>query len=92
MFTRSSAKAERDRSKTIERERCVERKRKLFIREPYTASYSLRSTMGRRRGSLNQASSSRAKRIDDNEFTPIQLFALQEEDHSMEDSQNEVSK
>lgn len=85
MLTRSRARVERERSRTIEKLRRTKRKRKLFDRESRVSSYDLRSSMGRKGGNTNKAASSRSEQVGRTAVTPIRLFDVQEENNAMEE-------
>ena len=94
MITRSRARAERENSRTIEKQRRIERKKRFANRDNVVTPYNLRSTMGRKGGNSTKATHSRSKRnvesFENAEVAPIRLFSLGEEDTSVDNGENQV--
>ena len=49
MITRSHARAERENSRTIEKHKRIERKKRFATRDNVVTPYNLRSTMGKKK-------------------------------------------
>ena len=91
MNTRSKAKAYREVRRTIEKQRCIERKKRFATRDIVVTPYILRSTMGRKGGNSTKTTHSRSKQNVDSfekgEVAPIRLFSLGEEDTSADNEE-----
>ena len=94
MITRLRARAEKENSRSIEKQRRIERNNRFGTRENVLTPYNLRSTMGRKGGNSTKATHSRSKRNvespDHAEVAPIRLFSLGEEDTSVDKEEIQV--
>ena len=62
IIIRLRAKAQRENSRTFEKQRPIGRKKRFATRDNVLTPYNLRSTMGRKRGNSTKATHSRSKR------------------------------
>ena len=62
MITRSAARAQTELSRTIEKQKRIDRKQRLALREDIETPYNLRSTMGKRGGNSSRGAAVQPKR------------------------------
>ena len=82
MITRSVARAQTELSRTIEKQKRVDRKQKLAYREEIETPYNLRSTMGKKGANSSKGTRVGPKRstrsIGRDDVSPQNLFAVDE--------------
>ena len=62
MITRSAARAQTELSRTIEKQKRIDRKQRLALREEIETPYNLRSTMGKKGGNCSKGTEAQPKR------------------------------
>jgi hypothetical protein len=93
MNTRSTARADREVRRTIEKQRRIERRQRLESIGSLGTPYNLRTTMGRRGVKSSRGTGrgfKREKTFDVSEVAPVLLFPLSEEDNEVDKGGKEV--